>query len=454
MPLRINGEILNNLQEQVQYLTDYHNENKAIAAWGIKVVGQVTTAEDLPDEATYEGEYGDTYAVGTEAPFFFYIWTRSSIVGEEQGYWFPFGDISIVGPQGPQGPEGQKGDTGESSRWYAATYEMANDPTQFKEGDMYINVGSGTNKGYVYRFNGTNWIGLTSILGPQGLRGPQGVQGQTGPQGPRGEKGDTGDVGGFINIWGILTSESQLPTPSSLNNLTVAYLVTHGEHNDLYIQVGSTSATATWNNVGPFNAATLVTVGGSGQNVWDADTKVDKATTGTVAYQIYGTEYGSTTTKMYNAFPKSTNSNWLAMYTTNQTLATNTPIADNDAANKKYVDDAVANAGGGKTYYKHNAYISVSTFAGNLSIGIEFISASSTPITSATDFCLNFNGATFKQGTLHRTDGEIGAIIYAQASGETFVDYVYVNQSTGVYSGYVYYVPIDTASVTDYVNEL
>lgn len=56
-------------------------------------------------------------------------------------------------------------------------------------------------------------------------------------------------------------------------NLTVAYLV--GENKDLYIQVGETSEEALWNNVGPFNAATLVTVNGVGQNVWNADTKVD-----------------------------------------------------------------------------------------------------------------------------------------------------------------------------------
>lgn len=274
MSIQIDGKTFRNLEEQVQYLTDLHEAGKALASWGIKVVGQVETADELPQN--YTGDYGDAYAVGTEPPYDFYIWTRASIEYGE-AYWFNFGQISIVGPQGPQGPQGEKGDNGVSSTWYTGA-QNPQVSIVYKLGDMYLN----TSNGQTYRYNGINWVLAANIMGPQGI---QGIRGQTGPQGeqgPQGPKGDTGDVGGFINIAGILESADQLPTPESLGNLTIAYLVEHtggtdqaNDHYDLYIQVGSTSAEATWNNVGPFNAATLVTVNGVGQNVWNADTKID-----------------------------------------------------------------------------------------------------------------------------------------------------------------------------------
>lgn len=265
------GEQLRNLEEQVQYLTNYHNVNQGLVQWGIRVVGQVETVSELPDPATYKGDFGDAYAVGTEAPFFFYIWTRSSVVGEPD-YWFPFGEISIVGPQGPKGDKGDKGDTGASTRWYAGAPLPADMVPNPVPGTMYLH----TARGDVYEFDNNQWNYKGNIEGPQGIQGIRGPQGERGEQGPQGPKGDTGDVGGFINIFGILSNVDQLPTPASLNNLSVAYLV--GENKDLYIQVGETSATATWNNVGPFNAATLVMVNGIAQNVWDADTKLDKST--------------------------------------------------------------------------------------------------------------------------------------------------------------------------------
>lgn len=106
---------LRNLEEQVQYLTDYHAVNQGIAQWGIKVIGQLEDPSELPNPTTYQGNYGDTYAVGTEPPYDFYIWTRSSVDGI--GYWFNFGEISIVGPVGPKGDKGDKGETGDSTKW-------------------------------------------------------------------------------------------------------------------------------------------------------------------------------------------------------------------------------------------------------------------------------------------------------------------------------------------------
>lgn len=279
------GTVLRNLEEQVQYLTNYHDVNQGIAQWGIRVVGQVETKEELPDPATYEGEFGDTYAVGTGAPFSFFIWTRPAIVGDEP-YWFPFGEISIVGPQGPKGAKGDKGDTGESTRWYVGG--GASEVSNPKEGDLYLL----SITGQIFRYQQTGplqygWIQMGSIKGPQGVQGPQGPKGEPGKDGAPGPMGPQGDAGGFINIWGILSNINQAPSPASLNNLTVAYLVGASAPYDLWVQVGETSDTAVWTNTGPFNAATAVSVGGIYQNIWNADTKLDKNTSVTEYNQLY-----------------------------------------------------------------------------------------------------------------------------------------------------------------------
>ena len=226
-----------NLQEQVQKnkedIANHYNIDRVLANFGIKVIGQVSTEAQLP--LPYNGDYGDAYAVGASEPYDFYIWTRADAnSGHPEDYWFNVGGLTIVGPQGPKGEQGLQGPQGVPGPQ-----------------------------------------GPTGPQGPHGPQGPQGIQGLTGPQGPQGPKGDTGDVGGFININGILANANQLPTPASLNNLTIAYLVGASTPYDLYVQIGSTSATATWNNAGPFNAATLVTVNGKAQNVWSADTKVN-----------------------------------------------------------------------------------------------------------------------------------------------------------------------------------
>lgn len=276
--IKVGDKYLRNLEEQVQYLTNYHDVNQGLVQWGIRVVGQVTSESELPDPATYDGEYGDAIAVGAQAPFSFFIWTRASIEGGAD-YWFPFGQISIVGPQGPVGPQGEKGDTGASTQWYSYN-NLPNNPV---EGDMALDDNGG-----IYRYQNGAWESVTNIKGPQGIQGPTGPIGPQGPQGEKGEKGDRGDVGGFINIWGIVGNTSQLPTPASLDNLTVAYLVGSQNPYDLWVQVGANSEVAVWTNTGPFNVGTLISVNGNYQNVWDADTKLDKVTKAAANAKVYG----------------------------------------------------------------------------------------------------------------------------------------------------------------------
>ena len=165
--IKIGDKTYRNLEEQVEYLSHYHDVNQGIAQWGIRVVGQVTTASELPDPATYEGEYGDAIAVGIQAPFFFYIWTRASIEGQPD-HWFPFGEISIIGPQGPVGPAGPRGETGGSTMWYSSVYKPSENDSLYKDGDLVIIVGSGE-RGNVYRYSanavvGNKWMYLTNIM--------------------------------------------------------------------------------------------------------------------------------------------------------------------------------------------------------------------------------------------------------------------------------------------------
>lgn len=166
--------------------------------------------------------------------------------------------------------------------WYSGSSVPNASSQEYVEGDMYLQ-----SNGQVYRFQNGNWQSVINIKGPAGIQGIQGPKGDQGPQGPQGQKGDRGDVGGFINIWGILTNVNQLPTPASLNNLTIAYLIGATMPYDLYVQVGNTSNTAIWTNTGPFNAATAVQVNGVYQNIWDADSKLDKDTSVTTYNQVY-----------------------------------------------------------------------------------------------------------------------------------------------------------------------
>jgi len=280
MPFTIDGEVKRNIQEQV-----YENK-KNIEAWqgtnkvGIKVVGRVDTIADLPSASTYQGSYGDTYAVGTSEPYYYYVFTRPA-EGETYPYWFNIGQLGIQGPQGPTGPQGATGATGtRGSLWSVGTTNPSVSSSN-KDGDMYLRADTGE----VFAFSGNAWVRKSSIMGAQGPQGATGATGTTGPQGPQGIQGPTGDPGNFVHIAAILSSTSLLPDPATLQDTSIAYLV--GDDKALYIQVGQSPETATWNNLGTLNVATYVTLGGSFVSSFDADTKLDKDTSEAPSKRIY-----------------------------------------------------------------------------------------------------------------------------------------------------------------------
>ena len=195
--LTIDGKEFRNLEEQVlKNKSDIEfivNEQGTLNQFGIKVVGQIVSINDLPENGN---EYGDAYAVGTESPYELYVWTRANTT-HPNDYWFNIGEFPLAGPQGPQGPQGETGATG------------AQGP-QGVQGPQ----------------------GIQGIAGPQG---PKGVQGETGPQGPQGPKGDAGN--GF-KIVATLSNVNQLPTPTEeIRN--EAYLVEISGVNHLYVITGT-----------------------------------------------------------------------------------------------------------------------------------------------------------------------------------------------------------------------
>ena len=281
--IKIDNKEYRNLEEQVQFLTSLHNVNQGIAEWGIKVVGTVATPDLLPGSAS---NYGDAYAVGTEPPYDFYIWTRNPT--DTGGYWFEYGAISIVGPEGPKGPKGDPGEKGErGSQWFSGS-GIPVTTSGFLPGDYYINVNTG-NIWHLHTIEGVDqWLLEGNIKGPQG---PQGIQGTTGPQGPQGEQGERGipgPAGPMIQILGEINSVDQLPDPTTVDR-NAAYVIPSGDAFEVYAIVGE-EGNLSWMNLG-YIGSTLISDNGTYISEFDVSTKLDKTSQGR---KIYGTDvYGN-----------------------------------------------------------------------------------------------------------------------------------------------------------------
>lgn len=212
----IDGKQFRNLEEQVlknksdiEYITQ---EQGVLNQFGIKVVEEVYSLSDLPSVDDYKAnnpdwEYGDTFAVGSEAPYELYILTRAN-TDNPTDYWFDIGEFPLAGPQGPQGATGATG----------------------AQGPQGIQGAQGVR-------------GLQGIQGPQGETGPQGPQGVQGIQGPQGNPGDS------FKVVDVLSSTSQLPSPDA-DKRNEAYLVTVSGVNHLYIITGPDDDMV-WTDCGP-----------------------------------------------------------------------------------------------------------------------------------------------------------------------------------------------------------
>lgn len=333
--LNFGNKDFRNLQEQVlknmKDIQDIEQGATVLADFGIKIVGQVDSAADLPDPAEYEGDYGDAYIVGEEEPYEYYIFTRA-FEGQEEPSWFDLGQFPVPGPQGEVGPRGFPGETPNIA---AAATTSTLDPGQSATVSV---TKSGTNVNPTLTFAFAIPQGAQGIQGPQGPQGPQGQKGDTGAQGPKGEQG------GLIEIVGIVADADDLPAPATLQKLDAAYLVGASPDYELYVQVGETPSTALWTNLGAINEGTVVTVNGVPQTVWEAAGQFVPIYEGQLVDCLYGQAAGTGNGQTHVPYGTAASANYIAQRDVNGEInVPQTPSTNDKAASKKYVDDTAAN---------------------------------------------------------------------------------------------------------------
>lgn len=241
--LQFGNKEFRNLQEQVlknmRDIQDIMEGTTVLADFGIKVIGEVDQASDLPNPSTYleeGGEYGDAYVVGTEEPYEYFIFTRA-FEGEEEPHWFDLGIFPLPGPQGPQGIQGPVGVTPIVSA--NASAETVSPGTAAA---AYVST-SGTPTQPVFNFSFSIPQGAQGV---QGIIGPQGIQGERGPQGIPGQKGDPGYL---YTIVGQVNDSAHLPIPTEVRRDS-AFLVGTQEPYDVYVIIGETEQELEWVNLG------------------------------------------------------------------------------------------------------------------------------------------------------------------------------------------------------------
>ena len=346
--IQVNNMQLRNLLEQVyrnkEDIKYILTEGRQFDEFGIKVVGQVSTVDELPDPVEYhtahgDDSYGDAYMVGTNTPYTLYILTRE-FSGTTGPHWFDVGEFPLQGPQGDKGDTGHSPDVSiKNGNWYIDGVDSGQSAEGLK-GDTGNGIAS---------IDKTNTSGLTdtyTIRFTDGTTTKYYIQ--NGAQGQRGEQGVPGNA---VSIIGIINTEDELPTPTEdiRNN---AYLLNKGNNvYDMYIILGE--STLVWTNVGEFNSGTQVTVGGSNVATFNADTKVNHIDNTSGIYRVYIITPGNNdaTTTIANKTNVISNGS-IAGYavdnaindtapTQNVYLVSQTPVRNYHAATKKYVDDKV-----------------------------------------------------------------------------------------------------------------
>lgn len=181
---------MGNLQEQVYYLTELIGQSTDIVK---NISGKVSTESALPD---YKSQVlGTTYAVGTNAPYVYYVATTTG--------WLNLGVFPRKGPSGADGQNGNSifftnsnGNSQTTSLNINSIYNPNNLP--ISEGNLIIMINDeGT---FIFSVttvdvNVINVSYLTTLSGIPGPIGPTGPQGNTGPAGPAGPTGPQGKIG-------------------------------------------------------------------------------------------------------------------------------------------------------------------------------------------------------------------------------------------------------------------
>lgn len=167
--------------------------------------------DDLESRVGIPGPQGPVGPVGPQGPI------GLSVVGPEgpqgiQGVPGPEGSVGPIGPEGPEGVQGPVGPgiivtgSGKYEDIIALPFPQLNDLYIITEDSPPNMTGDGL------FWDGTAWINVGNIQGPQGVQGPQGPigpQGPVGPQGPNGIDGidgTNGINGGIVQITALGTT--------------------------------------------------------------------------------------------------------------------------------------------------------------------------------------------------------------------------------------------------------
>ena len=200
------------------------NDAVAFNYIGMKVVGQVNTADELPKKADYEVwpfDYGDAFAVGTKDPYNYYLWTRA-FGAYLSDHWFNIG--VFPGPSTVPGPKGETGDTGPAPNLTIGTVTSTLSQPQ-------VTI-EGTSPNYTLNFKLQ-----------KGDKGDPGTNGRNGVDGKNGKDGTNAVI---YTVKGAVDTVSQLPVATSVSTDT-AYVIKDG---NLLYGIIVQNGTNIWYNYG------------------------------------------------------------------------------------------------------------------------------------------------------------------------------------------------------------
>lgn len=284
---------------EAQWLASLKGETGA----QLNIKGSLTSVNQLPTTGNVAGDgyiVGDTiYAwdgavwklissLGPEGKSAYEVWLADGNTGTVYDYLNSIkGAKGDVGPQGPQGVAGTNAN-GFDYRGELSSTSNLPQPTSQNVSQAY-SIG-----GDLYVSNGTAWINMGNIVGPQGpqgvagtngldgtdgdegksayqswldignegtevdfiaaikgAKGDKGDQGEQGIQGEVGPQGPVGATGSGLEIVGILNDVSELPPTGEVGD---AYKI----NNDLYVWVENATE---WMNIGSLGGTSITAKG-------------------------------------------------------------------------------------------------------------------------------------------------------------------------------------------------
>ena len=182
--ITIEDKTYRNLEEQVQYLTDMIMKATDVVK---NITGKVADAASLPDPTIFSP--GTTFAVGSSAPFEYYVDINSK--------WVYIGRFPLAGEAGADGEDGNgvyKTSANVSPSTTAIGVQSLYNPDgkEIQKGDLIIG-GANASLFLVTSIDPHQTIAIVNYVmdlkAPTGPTGPAGATGATGPTGPTGPAG-------------------------------------------------------------------------------------------------------------------------------------------------------------------------------------------------------------------------------------------------------------------------